>query len=139
MATGVKFYCLTENIAEAAHNLGSDTLKIMLTNVAPALTNTVFADLTEITAGFGYTAGGTAVTITASSQTTGTYKLVGNDVVFTAAGGTMATFRYVVLYNDTSASDKLIGYWDNGSTISLADTESFTVDFSAANGILQIA
>lgn len=139
MATFTKFNSFVEALAEKVHNLGSDTLKVMLTNTAPSASNTVKADITEITAGNGYTAGGTAVTITASSQTAGTYKLVGDDVTFTASGGTMATWRYAVLYNDTASNDELIGYFDNGSTVSLADGNSATIDFSATNGILQIA
>lgn len=110
-----------------------------MSNVAPVATNSVKADLTEIAAGNGYTAGGTAVTITASSQTSGTYKLVGNDVVFTAAGGTIGPFRYTVFYNDTptSPADPLIGWWDYGSSITLQVSETFTVDYSPTTGILQ--
>lgn len=113
----------------------------MLTSVAPVATNEVKADLTEIAAGNGYTAGGNAVTITSSAQTAGVYKLVGSDVVFTASGGTMASFRYAVLYNDTptSPADPLIGFYDYGSTVSLQDGETMTIDFSASDGILQIS
>lgn len=141
MASFVKFYCFVEDVAEKVHNLGADTLKVMLTNTAPSQSNTIKANLTEISAGNGYSAGGSTVTITASSQTTGTYKLVGSDVTFTASGGSIGPFRYVVLYNDTptSPADPLIGYWDYGSSITLADTETFTVDFDATNGILQLA
>jgi len=142
MATYNKFNQFVEDWAEKVHNLGADVLKVMLVNSpAPVATNSVKADLTEIAAGNGYTAGGTAVTITASSQTSGTYKLVGNDVVFTASGGSIGPFRYVVFYNDTptSPADPLISWWDYGSSISINDGETFTVDFSAANGILQNA
>lgn len=141
MAAFNKFNCFVEDLAEKVHNLGSDTLKVMLTNSAPVATNTVKANLTEISAGNGYTAGGATVTITASSQTSGTYKLVGNDVTITAAGGSIGPFRYAVLYNDTptSPADPLIGFWDYGSSITLADTEPLTVDFDATNGILQVA
>ena len=141
MASFNKFRAFVENVAEGVHNLGSDTLKILLTNTAPVNTNSVKADLTEISAGNGYTAGGTAVTITSSAQSAGTYKLVGNDVVFTASGGTIGPFRYAVLYNDTptSPADPLIGWWDYGSSITLAAAETFTVDLDASNGILQIA
>ena len=133
MAAFNKFNAFVENVAEKVHNLGADTLKVMLVNTAPVATNAVKADLTDITAGNGYTAGGTAVTITASSQTSGTYSLVGNDVVFTASGA-VGPFRYAVLYNDTptSPADPLIGWWDYGSSISLANGETFTVDFGAS-------
>lgn len=137
MATFNKFQPFVEYQAEGALNLGSDTLKVMLTNTAPLATNGVKTDITEISAGNGYTAGGTAATISSSSQTSGTYKLVLADVVFTASGGSIGPFRYAVLYDDTSTAKVLIGYWDYGSSITLASGESITVDFSATNGVLQ--
>jgi len=138
MATFSKFNSFVEALAEKVHNLGSDTLKVMLTNSAPSATNTVKANITEIAAGNGYTAGGTQAVISASSQTSGTYKLVLADVVFTASGA-VGPFRYVVLYNDTATNDELIAYADYGSSISLANGETFTVDFDAVNGAIQIA
>jgi hypothetical protein len=139
MAAFVKFQAFVEQLAEKAHNLGSDTLKILLANDAPSAANdAVKADLTsELGTANGYTSGGSAVTITASSQTAGTYSLVGNDLVFTASGGSVGPFRYAVLWNDTHASDGLIGYWDYGSSITLADGETFTVDFGSSILTLQ--
>ena len=133
MATFNKFDVFTENLAEGVHDLGADTLKVMLTNSAPLVTNTVKANLTEISAGNGYTAGGATVTITASSQSSGVYSLVGNDVVFTASGGSVGPFRYAVLYNDTptSPADPLIAFWDYGSSVTLASGETLTVDFGS--------
>ena len=138
MATGNKFNSFVEAAMEKKHNLGADTLKVMLTNTVPLATNTVKADLTEISAGNGYTAGGTAASITSSAQTSGAYKLVLADVTFTASGGTMATWRYAVLYNDTATNDELVAWWDYGSSISLADTQSATIDFSATNGVITV-
>lgn len=140
MATYVKFQSFVENLAEKVHNMGSDTLKVMLCNTAPVNTNSVKADLTEISAGNGYTAGGTAATISSSAQTSGTYKLVLADVVFTASGGSIGPFRYAVLYNDTptSPADPLVGFWDYGSAVTLAAGESFTVDFDPTNGVIQL-
>ena len=141
MASFNKINAFVENLAEKVHNLQSDTLKILLTNTAPTAANTVKADLTEISAGNGYSAGGTTATVSASSQTSGTYKLVLDDLTITAAGGSVGPLRYFVLYNDTptSPADPLIGWWDYGSSITLADGESVTVDFSASTGALQIA
>ena len=141
MAAYNKFQVFVENLAEKIHNLGADTLKVMLVNSpAPAATNSVKLDLTEITAGFGYTAGGTQATISTSAQTSGTYKLVVADVVFTAAGGTIGALRYAVFYNDTptSPADPLIGWHDYGSSITLQDTETFTWDADATAGILTL-
>lgn len=141
MASYVKFQPFVENVAEKVHNLGADTLKIMLTNTAPNATDATFSQLTEISAGNGYTAGGTAASISSSAQSSGTYKLVLADVVFTASGGTIGPFRYVVLYNDTptSPADPLIAYWDYGSSITLNSGETFTADMDASAGVLTIA
>ena len=134
MAAYNKFNSFVEDVAEKVHNLQTDVLKIMLTNAAPVASNTVKANLTDIGAGFGYTAGGTAVTITASSQTAGVYSLVGSNVVFTAAGGTIGPFRYAAIYNDTQTAPAkpLIAWWDYGSALTLNDTETFTVSFGAS-------
>jgi hypothetical protein len=140
MATATKFNQFVQDVAHKVHNLGSDTLKVMLTNTAPVATNSIKGDLTEISAGNGYTAGGTQATTSSSSQTSGTYKLVLADVVFTATGA-VGPFRYTTLYNDTptSPADPLILFWDYGSSISLANTETFTWDADPTNGILTLA
>lgn len=133
MASFVKINNFVQDLGRGVHNLNSNTLKIMLTNSAPnAATHAVKADLTEISAGNGYSAGGVTVASTAYSQTSGTGNLTGTDPVITASGGSIGPFRYAVLYNDTptSPADPLIGYWDYGSSITLADTESLTVDLA---------
>lgn len=141
MAAFNKFNSFVEDLAEKVHNLGSDTLKVMLTNTAPVAGNSVKADLTEISAGNGYTAGGTQATISSSAQSSGTYKLVLADVIFTASGGSFAAARYFVLYNDTptSPADPLIGWWDYGSSFTLLTGETATWDADATTGILTIA
>jgi hypothetical protein len=58
--------------------------------------------------------------------------------VFTAAGGQIGPFRYVILYN-SSATNKLVGYYDYASSATLNDTETFTVDFDGVNGVLTLA
>lgn len=138
MATYNKFNSFVEAIAEKVHNLGSDTLKVALTNSAPSASNTVLANITQISNGNGYTTGGTAATISSSAQSSGTYKLVLGDVVFTASGA-VGPFRYAVLYNDTATNDELIAWWDYGSNITMANGDTFTVDFDATNGVLTIA
>jgi hypothetical protein len=135
-----KFNQFVEDLAKGKHNLNSDTLKVMLTNVAPVATNSIKSNLTEISAGSGYTAGGTQATFSTGAQTSGTYKLVLNNVVVTASGA-VGPFRYAALYNDTQASPvkPLIAWWDYGSSISLANGDTFTVAFDATNGVLTIA
>ena len=138
MATYNKFNSFVEVVAEKAHNLSSDTLTVALCAAAnaPAAANTQLSDLTEI----AYTNLSTRViTTSTSAQTAGTYKLVLTDLVLTASGGAVAAFRYVVIYNDTATNDELICWHDYGSDLTLADTETLTLDFDGTNGILQIA
>lgn len=140
MASYNKIQDFVEQLTKGVHNFSTHVFKVMLVNSpAPVATNTVKADLTEIAAGNGYSAGGTATTISVT-ETTGTAKVAGTDVVFTASGGSIGPFRYAVLYNDTATSpaDALIAWWDYGSSISLNAGESFTVDFDATNGIFQL-
>lgn len=139
MATFNKFQSFVEAWAEKVHNLGSDTLKLALSNTAPAATDTVFAPggaHPPPAAANGYTTGGHALTVSSSAQTSGTYKLVIADLVITATAGGIGPFRYVIIYNDTAAGDELIAYYDYGSSITLASGETFTVDFDASAGFL---
>jgi hypothetical protein len=138
MASFSKFQPFVENLAEKAHNLGSDQLAVALCAAAnaPAATNGVLADLTVIS----YTnLSSRNITTSSSSQSSGTYKLVLTDLVLSASGGSVAAFRYVVIFNDTASNDELIGYYDYGSDLTLASGESLTIDFDGTNGVLQIA
>ncbi len=137
MASFNKFNVFVQDVGRKVHNLNSDSLKIMLTNTAPVATNTVLANLVDLATANGYTAGGTAVGGTSYTQVSGTATLAASTVVFTASGGAVGPFRYAVVYNSTAAGGPLIGWWDYLSSISLADTETFTVNDSA--GILTIA
>jgi hypothetical protein len=131
MATYNKFNDFTEQLNRGSHNFGSNVYKIMLTNSAPIAANAAKADITEITAGNGYTAGGGTTTITVS-ETSGTTTISGSQVVFTASGA-MATFRYAVLYNDTTSTPvnkPLVAWWDYGAGVSLTSGETFTVKFN---------
>ncbi len=141
MSAYQKFNAFVENVFEKVHNLQSDTLKVLLTNTAPIATNAVKGDLTEITPGNGYSAGGPTATVSSSAQTSGTYKLVLADITITAGGGSIGPFRYAVLYNSTPSSPlmPLIGFWDYGSALTLADGESVVIDFDGTNGVLQCA
>lgn len=140
MANYVKFDQFVEDLAKKVHNLNSDTLKVMLTNTAPSAANTVLANITEITPGNGYSAGGSAATFVSGAQSSGTYKLVLNDVTFTASGGSIGPFRYAVLYNDTptSPADPLIAWWDYGTSITLTNGNSLTVNLDQSSGVFTL-
>ncbi len=137
MASYNKFNVFVEDLTNKTHDLfgtagaGADTCKCMLTNSAPVATNSVFADLTEIAAGNGYTAAGTSAQ-NAGTRSTGTMTLTGTNITWTASGGTIGPFRYIVIYNDTptSPADPLIAWWDYGSNLTLNDTETFTIKFN---------
>lgn len=134
MAAFNKYEVFTEHLAEKVHDLDLDTLKVLLSNTAPnAATHAVKADATEISAGNGYSAGGTDAN-NATSRSGGTTSVTGVDIVFTASGGSIGPFRYAILYNDTPASpaDPLIGWWDYGSSITLNNGETFTTDFGSS-------
>jgi hypothetical protein len=137
MAAFNKFQDFVEALGLGEHNLSTGVLKVYLSNATPsASADADKADLAEISAGNGYTAGGEDST-NVWAEATGTGTLTGTDITWTASGGTIGPFRYAVLYNDTHSTDGLIGWWDYGSSITLNDGEQFTVDFGAS--ILTIA
>lgn len=136
MTTFNKVNSFVEALAEKVHNLGSDTLAIALTNTAHTSTWTQLSDLTEI----AYTnLSSRVITTTSSAQTSGTYKLVLQDLVLTSTGGTTGAFRYIYIYNDTATNNELIGYYDYGSAVTLQDGDTFTINFDGTNGVLTIA
>jgi len=133
MATFNKFQDFVEQVGKGVHQLhaAGHTLKVYLSNELPLATDTIKTDIAEITAQNGYPSGGTDIQ-NDYTESAGTGTLTGTDVVFTASGGSFGPFRYVILYNDTAASDNLVAWWDYGSAISCNDAETFTVDFGAS-------
>ncbi len=128
MATFNKFNAWVENMVEAA-NLATDTFVVALTNTLPTAANSVLTDITQIS----YTnLSARTLTTASSSQTGGVYSLVFNDLVLTASGP-VATFRYVVIYDDTvtSPADPLVCWYDYGGPVTMAAAETFTIDFGA--------
>lgn len=138
MASYNKFNVFVSDIATKVHNLNSDTLKIMLTNTAPVATNTVKSNITEISSGNGYTAGGTQAVFSSGNNTSGTYKLILSPVVYTASGGSIGPYQYAVLYNSTPASGNLIAWWDYGTALTLTNGNSFTVSLDQTGGVFTL-
>lgn len=145
MAVFNKLNGFVEHLSEGVHNLGSDQLVLALSNVAPSAettppttttANCVLANVTEIS----YT-GLTSrnVTTNSSAQTSGTYRLVLDDLTLSSTG-TVGPFQYIYLYNDTptSPADPLIGYFDYGAPLTLNSGESLTIDFDQASGALTL-
>lgn len=142
------FNKVNDFVVNAVHNmdLESDQIVVALSNTAPgseisdpsADGNGILGNITEIS----YTnCSSRNVTTSSSSQASGTYKLVLADLTLTASGGTVGPFRYIYLYDDTvtAPADPIVGYYDYASSLTLNDGDSFTVDFSAANGVLQLS
>ena len=139
MATSTwnKFQDFSEQLSRGVHDFDAHTFKIALTNTAPVATQVSLDTVTNHAApaaANGYTAGGTATTISIS-ETTGTTTVSGTQVVFTATAGGIGPFRYAVLYNDTATSpaDALIAYFDYAASITLGDTETLTIKFNNAS------
>ena len=136
MATFTLFNSFAGKVGDGTIDLDTHTFKCALTNVAPVATNTVLADITQIAAGNGYSTGGVTLTnVTYTEPSAGTWKWDSDNIVITASGGTMATFRYMPIYDDTAASKDLVGYYDTGSQ-SLADGTSLTLTVNANGHIL---
>jgi hypothetical protein len=140
MAAFTKYNLFIDEISKGGHNLQTAVFKAALTNTAPTpASDTIWSTgvYPPPAAASGYTAGGNTLTTSSAATSAGVFKLVLADSVFTASGGTIGPFRYVVLYN-SSASNKVVGSYDYGSSITLNDTETFTVDFDGANGVLTL-
>lgn len=144
MAAFNKFNALVQTFANGTIDLATDTLKVMLTNTAPVATNSLYGDISanELASGAGYTTGGATITTTSSTQTGGVEKLIiaAANPTWTATGS-MGPFRYAVLYDTTATTPlkPLLGWWDNGSSVTLTSGQTFTVTFDATNGVLQIS
>ena len=142
------FNKVNDFVVNAVHNmdLASDQIVVALSATAPSSEssnptadgNGVLANVTEIS----YTnLSSRNVNTTSSTQSSGTYKLVLADLTLTASGGSVAAFQYVYLYNDTvsSPSKPLLGYYDYGTSLTLSDGDSLTLDFSPTTGVIQIS
>ena len=135
MASFTKINSFVENLAEKKIDLGGAELTVALTNTAHEAAWDELADLTEVS----YTnCSSRVITVSTSAQTSGTYKLVCADLTLTASGA-VGPFQYIYIYDDGSTGDKLIGYYDYGSAVTLASGDTFKLDFSADDGVLTIA
>lgn len=145
MAVFNKLNGFVEHLSEGVHNLGSDQLVLALSNTAPAsetvpptqsTANCVLGNVTEVNYNDCSTRNVTTIT---SEQSSGTYRLVLQDITLSSTG-TVGPFRYIYLYNDTQTSpvDPLIGYFDYGAALTLNNGESLTIDFDQSSGALTL-
>lgn len=140
MAAYNKFNVFTQDLIDGKHDFVNHTFKYALTNTAPVATNAVFADITEIAAGNGYTAGGASSALTLSNAS-GAEKVVSAGPTTTASGGAVGPFRYVVFYNSTQTTPlkPLVSWFDYGSSITLNSGDQFVITPDATNGLFQLA
>lgn len=138
MTAFTKFNPTSENIMEKVFNFQSDTFKVALCAAAnaPTSSNSQLSNLTEIS----YTnLSSRTLTVSSSSQSSGTYKWVVADLTLSASGGAVAAFRYIVIYDDTATNDELVGMYDYGSDLTLNNGESLLLDFDGTNGVIQLS
>ena len=128
MATYTKFQCFVEDICEKKHNLGSDTLKVALSNASNAPSASADVKLADITTVSVANLDSVTLTVSSSSQSSGTYKLVLADKTMTASGA-VGPFQYVIIYNDSASNKELICWYDYGSEVTLAKDDTFKLDF----------
>ena len=142
MAAFNKFNCFVQDVANALHDMKTgtaQTYKVYLTNTAPVAINTVYGTPVDLSTANGYTSGGTSIGTVTGSQTAGVFTFIGGTApTWTASGGSIGPFQYAVLYNSTSGTKPLIGWWDNGSAVTVSTGQSFTVNIDLVNGILTI-
>lgn len=133
-----KFASFAADCARGVHDLGNDTLRVMLTNRAPAPEAKVKADIAEITARSGYRAGGKKVSVRITDDE-GMFRIYGDNMEFRADGGSLGPFRYAVLYNDTTPQGALLGWWDYGESLSLGDGERVVLPFVEDGLVLEVS
>jgi len=136
----VKYNLFIDELSKAGHNLATAVFKAALTNTAPNLASDTVWNTTVApapAAANGYPAGGNTLTTSSATTTAGVFKLVLADTVFTATAGGIGPFRYVIIYN-SSATNKVVASIDNGASVTLADTDTMTIDLDQINGTLTV-
>lgn len=134
MASYQKYTAAIEPMLEAM-NSGTDAWKVALAATVNAADTTFTPGTTDLATAGGYTAGGNAATVSTATQTGGTYKLVLNSPAVWTATGSGFTFRYAILWDSTTSTP--VGYWDYGSSQTVAVGETVTVTLDPTNGVFQ--
>jgi hypothetical protein len=140
MATFTFFHEFRNNLGQKLIDLDGDTFKAALSNTAPtANADDELADITQIANGSGYLTGGVSLTTSwlETGAGTGVWRFSASDFSWTASGGSLV-FRYIPVYSDTSTNDKLVGYLDYGTELTVTDGNTFTVDVGAS-GLFELS
>lgn len=140
VASFQKALTFTRDLGRKRHNFQTDTFNVALTNAAFSTSWAVLGDISQLSAGNGYTAGGNTAAYVSDDTTAGVYRPIFADPAdWTATGGSLGPFRSAVFYNDTSTGKEVVGGWDYGSSITLTvGGDPFRVDMDQANGLLTI-
>lgn len=135
MAAYNKFNIFVQAVTNAGINCSSDTFKVGLTNTAPTATIATYSssNLTELSTAGGYTQGGATATVVSNSQSSGTDTFTLDNVTWTATSAGIGPFRYVFLYDSTPSTNNMIAWWDYGSSLTLSNGSTFTVQFNGGS------
>ena len=132
------------NLANDVINLTGADLKVALfasTSNIETLSLEFYTELTdELATANGYTQGGKSIANLAISEAAGITKIDGDNVTWTAAGGSI-TARYAGVYDDVAVGKPIVGYilLDNTPADLVAlDTQQFTVEW-ASGGVFNLA
>lgn len=138
LTAATKFNTWTDYLCKGGCDLATDTIKVMLTNTAPVVTNAKYSDISanELANGNGYTTGGATVTGTGATNASGTESIAADATTFTSTTGNMGPFRYAVYYDDTHTDKPLIQFYDYGSSETLDGTASETFVITPASSKL---
>lgn len=129
-----KFNCFLLNLGQKKHDFSSDALKILFLSAHADPTDALKADVTEISAGGGYNAGGLPLNVLSFTQTGGVARLLTNNPSITTTG-TVGTVWGIAVYNDTTAGDPLMFYSNFATGIVLPSGITWPVGIDTDNGI----
>jgi hypothetical protein len=131
-ATWNKFQDFSEQLVRGEHDFDANVFKVVLSNSLPLATYTQLSQISQLSTGGGYTSGGETTTVTVS-ETSGTTTVSGTQLQWTGSGSGFGPFQYAVLYNESTANDLLIAWFDYNSAISVNASETFTLKFNNAS------
>ncbi len=123
-------------------DFANDQFTIYLSDETPIVaTDAAKSDILNITEENGYSELNLTTSWVETAGGSGIFVLRHNaDITWTATSGGFGPFRYAVVYDNaiTTPLDLLVGFWDNGSSISVTDGNFFRVDLNATFDIFNL-